>query len=180
MAVLKNELQIGDVLIANIESNKEYVEVNKLELNAPHDSNNIVDTPFVGVKVLETGDLVSVHQSELIPIQVTADTLNTLGFKSHTKDNIPFWYLENKVVLSRISISLENKEYYTSPLSLVENWDDLLESPALFKEELMDGHKEFVTKFPPMNELHTLLKHLKKNGFEFDIEDILESLKSTQ
>lgn len=171
--LLKQELQIGDLMITNDGLTSQYAVVDKLKSEINTDPKKEVESPYVGIRLIKTAEIKSVHQMYLSPIRVNYKHLIDLGVEHLSRDEMPVYKI-GSLIMSAAVIHYGKNEYYTTGLSLVNDWKSWIESAELFKSK--DGNKDHVKQFPYLGDLHLLLRELKNQNIPFEIDKLMQPL----
>lgn len=171
--ISKKELEIGDIIITNDGSTSQYAIVDKLKVAVNNNPNKEVENQYVGVKLIKTEELKSVHLKYLSPIKVDYSHLVDLDVEHMSKDEMPVYKI-GTLIMSVAVIHYGNNKFYSTGLSLVNDWKNWLESDKLFKSK--SGNKDHIKQFPFLGELHLLIRELKRQKISFEIEKLLHPL----
>lgn len=171
--MIKEDLVLGDLVIINDYPKPRYAIVDKLVLEFNQDPKHELITSYVGVEVVQTKERISVHESNLCPIQVNYYHLLDLGLTVDDRNGIPLYNVGN-ITMSALEIPVQNGWPYRTGLCIVQDWDRWIDPMDYFKSN--EGVRQHEVDFPRVGYLHLLIRELSKRGITYDIDKLMQPL----
>ena len=171
--IIKQDLEIGDLLICNDGRYPQYAVVHKLKSELNTDPPMEFDSPFVVVEIVKTKERRKVNVDMLAAIRVNYNHLIDLGVEHNERDEIPV-YVIGKLTMSTIIVRFSNEDFYVTGLSMVNDWDLWMKINEEFTHDNI--RENCLARFPFVGHLHLLLRELNKQVMEYDLTKLMQPL----